>query len=97
MKTTHIGLVKIEDNKITRIKYMESKFERELGDTMRIEGVPMRVAVIGDSRNAVIDTLNGFIKKQNSIIRRQNKIANAQSNARVNAIFNKIVSDALSF
>ena len=97
MKTTHIGLVKIEDNKITRVQYMMSKFDRKLGDIMRIEGVPMQVAVIGQSRNEVIDTLNSFIKKQNAIIRKQNKIANAQSNARVNAIFNKIVADALSY
>ena len=97
MKTTHVGLVKVEGGKITRVKYIMSKFDRELGDTMRIEGVPMRVAVIGGSRNAVINTLNGFIKKQNSIIRRQNKISNAESNARLNAVFSKIVADALSY
>jgi hypothetical protein len=73
----HVGLVKIENNKLVRVQYVNSKWERELGDMMRVEGIEMRVGVIGDSRNDVIQALNGLIKKQNKIVRQQNKIANA--------------------
>ena len=77
----HVGLVKIENNRVVRVQYVDSKWERELGDMMRVEGVEMRVGVIGDSRNEVIATLNGFIRRENKITRRENKIANASANA----------------
>ena len=88
---THVGLVKIFNNQITKVQYMESKFERELGDTLTIDGEKMRVGVIGEDRNSVIDTLNGFIKTQNSILRKQQKI----EDAKVNKIFNKIMKGAI--
>jgi hypothetical protein len=72
----HVGLVKIENNRLVRVQYLNSKWERELGDMMRVEGIEMRVGVIGDSRNDVIRALNVLIKKQNKIVRQQNK-ANA--------------------
>lgn len=83
MENTHVGLVKIQDNIITKVKYMHSKFNRELGDTMTIDGVAMRVGVIGSSKNEVIDALNDFIKNQNAIIRKQNKAANIRLNLQI--------------
>tara|TARA_R110002074_G_scaffold224050_1_gene395262 strand:- start:198 stop:464 length:267 start_codon:yes stop_codon:yes gene_type:complete len=83
MENTHVGLVKIQDNIITKVKYMHSKFTRELGDTMTIDGVAMRVGVIGNSKNEVIDALNDFIKNQNAIIRKQNKAANIRLNLQI--------------
>jgi len=83
MENTHVGLVKIEDSIITKVKYMHSKFNRELGDTMTIDGVAMRVGVIGSSKNEVIDALNDFIRNQNSIIRKQNKAANIRLNLKI--------------
>lgn len=90
METTHVGLVKIQDNIITKVKYMHSKFNRELGDTMTIDGVAMRVGVIGSSKNEVIDALNDFIKNQNAIIRKQNKAANISLNALYKVRFNAL-------
>ena len=93
----HVGLVKIENNRVVRVQYVDWPWERELGDIMRVEGVEMRVGVIGDSRNAVIETLNGFIRRENKITRRENKIANAAANAEFAKIFKKIVKDALTY
>ena len=93
----HVGLVKIENNRVVRVQYVDSKWERELGDIMRVEGVEMRVGVIADSRNAVIETLNGFIRRENKITRRENKIANAAANAEFSEIMRKIVKEALTY
>jgi hypothetical protein len=100
----HVGLVKIENNRVVRVQYVDSKWERELGDIMRVDGFEMRVGVIADSRNSVIETLNGFIRRENKIIRRENKIArreneiaNAAANAEFAEIMRKIVKDALSY
>ncbi len=96
MTQTHIGLVRQELGKTTGVKYMLSKFDRTIGDTMRIDDISWRVAYIGASRNAVIEFLNGIVRKQNSLLRRETKIANALTDKKINAIFSKIVVDALS-
>ena len=75
MKVTHVGLVEIFNNKIKKVKYFESKFSRELGDTLNYDGKPMRVAVIGEDKNSVIEALNEIVKKQNKIVRLENKVA----------------------
>ena len=95
MQITHVGLVKIFNNRITKVKYLESKFSRELGDTLTIDGEPMRVGVIGDSKASVCLTLNDFVKKQNKIVRRENKIAAAKVNQKINATFGNIMAEAL--
>jgi hypothetical protein len=86
-----LGLVRIENERLVGVQYFESKWERELGEVLNIEGVKWNVAVIGESRNEIIEVLNGFISKQNSIVRKQNKIANRE----VDMIFNKIMREAI--
>ena len=86
-----LGLVRIENERLVGVQYFESKWERELGEVLNIEGVKWNVAVIGESRNEIIEVLNGFISKQNSIVRKQNKIANRE----VDMIFNKIMKEAI--
>jgi D-alanine-D-alanine ligase-like ATP-grasp enzyme len=95
MQITHVGLLAIFNNKITKVKYLESKFSRELGDTLTIDGKPYRVGVIGDSKASVCLTLNDLVKKQNKIVRRENKIANAKVKQKINATFGNIVEKAL--
>jgi hypothetical protein len=91
----HIGLVKlnIDNTRIEKIQYLESKWDRELGDTMTINGERFKVGVIGETRNSVITTLNGLIKTQNSYVRRQNKIANRKADLEFAKITNKIFKD----
>ena len=92
---THIGLVQLnlDQTRIDKIQYINSKFDRELGDIMTISGERFRVGVIGETRNSVIAALNGFISKQNSLIRRQNKIANRKSDIEFAKITNQIFRD----
>ena len=94
---THVGLVKIINNQITKVQYVESKFDRELGDTLTIDGERMRVGVIGEDRNSVITTLNGFIKTQNSIIRKQQRVIDAKANKTFNKIMKGAIKEALDF
>jgi len=51
---------------------MNSKFERNLGETMTIEGVSMKIACIGE-KSKVYDFVNELIRYQNSITRKENK------------------------
>lgn len=98
MKTTHIGLVKISGNQIIKVRYFLSKFERELGDRMTIDGEEFRVGVIADDRELVIQALNSIISQQNSIIRQENKLArikNRKANYEVDKMFSDIMNDAI--
>jgi len=95
MQITHVGLVKIFNNRITKVKYLESKFSRELGDILTIDGERMTVGIVGDSMASVALTLNDLVKKQNKIVRRENKIANAKVNQKINATFGNIMAEAL--
>ena len=86
-----LGLVRIQNEKLVGVQYFESKFERELGEEISINGVKWNVAVIGEDRNTIVDVLNGFIKKQNSIVRKQNQMINREANYR----FNKALAEAI--
>ncbi len=87
----HIGLVKI--NNVTKgvdgVHYMNSKFERELGDRLTIDGVSWRVGVIGDDRNSIIDALNVIVRRENKITRAKNRATQIETNR----FFNSIVGD----
>lgn len=88
-----LGLVRIEDQKLLGVQYYESKWERELGDVLNIDGIKWRVGMIGESRNEIIIELNKIIKKNNSIIRKKNKLENQKSNQMFRDISNKIYQD----
>ena len=81
-----LGLIKLENEKIVGVQYLESKFDRELGDTLNIDGVKWRVGIIGDTKNDIIIALNGIIKKINAITRRANKIEDRR-------VFNSLFRD----
>lgn len=65
----HIVLVKKFGGIINEVTYMLSKFDREVGDKMRIEGREYIVGCVGNSRNEVIDAINVKIKDQNKMLR----------------------------
>ena len=86
-----LGLVRIQNERLVGVQYFESKWERELGEELNIDGVKWRVGVIGESRDEIIQVLNGFVSKQNSIVRKQNKIDNREADM----AFNKIMREAI--
>jgi len=97
-----LGLIKLENEKIVGVKYMESKFDRELGFTYNIDGIKWRVGIIADTRNEVIIALNDIIReinsitrKANSITRKDNKIENKKANIMFAQITNKIYKDLI--
>tara|TARA_R110002049_G_scaffold281640_1_gene461289 strand:+ start:495 stop:785 length:291 start_codon:yes stop_codon:yes gene_type:complete len=65
----HVLLVKLTENGLESYQYVNSKFERELGETMRFEGVTMKVGAIGNSRDAVLEYGAKIMRKQNKINR----------------------------
>ena len=79
------------------VQYFESKWERELGEILNIEGLKWTVAVIGDSRNEIIEVLNESIAKQNSMVRKQNYQMNKELNREVNEEFNQMMREAVQF
>jgi hypothetical protein len=88
-----LGLVRIQNERLVGVQYFESKFQRELGEVLSINNVKWTVAVIGESRNEIIDVLNGFIKKQNSVVRKQNQLINRKANYE----FNKVLAQAIQY
>ena len=88
-----LGLVRIQNERLVGVQYFESKWQRELGEELTIDGVKWNVGVIGESRESIIEVLNGFIAKQNSIVRKQNKRINMEANRE----FNKIFAEAVSY
>ena len=90
---THVGLVKIHNNTIQGVQYVESKWERELGDTMKIDGESWKVGIIGEDRDSVIEALNTIIKKQNSIVRKNNSIEDKKFNQYWNGIMKETITE----
>ena len=96
----HIGLIRIQNNKLTAVQYYVSKFERNLGDKINYAGTEYQVAIIGEDRNDVISNLNILIKQQNQINRdlyrnsefyKIHKIAERRATIE----FNKMIADAI--
>ena len=85
-----LGLVRIENDKLLGVQYYESKWERELGDVLKIDGIKWEVGMIGESRNGIIIELNKIIKRYNSIMKKINKLENQKL---FRDISNKIYQD----
>ena len=93
IKETHIGLVGMNESKteLYGVQYMLSKWERNVGDTLNIDGTKWLVGMIGDTKNDVISALNTIIKKQNSIINKKKY----QEKKKTDMIFNNILNDIM--
>jgi len=69
-----LGLVRMNGERVIGVQYFESKFNRELGEKLRIDGVEWRVGVIADDRNSIIQVLNEIVRIENSLRRKENSI-----------------------
>ena len=92
---THIGLVRMNESKteLHGVQYMLSKWERNLGDTLNIDGTKWLVGIIGDTKNDVISALNNIVKKHNSIINKKNYQQRKKEKMVMNQITNNIMKE----
>ncbi len=95
LKEMNLGLVKMNESEtiLTGVQYMLSKWERNLGDSLNIDGVKWRVGIIGDTKKDVISALNEIVKKQNKIVRKQKYYQNKKENQMMNDMLANVLSD----
>lgn len=89
-----LGLVRMSGERVIGVQYFESKFSRELGDKLRINGVEWIVGVIAEDRNSIIQVLNEIVrienslrKKENSIRRQTQRERDREINSQINQMF----------
>ena len=82
-----LGLVRMSGEKVVGVQYFESKFSRELGEKLRINGVEWIVGVIAEDRNSIIKVLNEIVRVQNSIVRKKQKELDREVNNQINKMF----------
>jgi hypothetical protein len=95
IKETHIGLVRMNESKteLYGVQYMLSKWDRNLGDTLNIDGTKWLVGIIGDTKNVVISALNEIVKKHNSIINKKNYQKKKEEKFIMNNILNNVMKE----
>ena len=91
----NLGLVKMNESKteLYGVQYMLSKWERNLGDILTIDGEKWLVGIIGDTKNDVISALNEVVKKHNSVINKKNYQKRKEQNIIMNNILNGVMKD----
>ncbi len=82
-----LGLVRMSGERVIGVQYFESKFSRELGEKLRINGVEWRVGVIADDRNSIIKVLNEIVRIENSLIRTKQRDRDREINAQITQMF----------
>ena len=82
-----LGLVRMSGERVIGVQYFESKFSRELGEILRINGVEWRVGVIAEDRNSIIKVLNEIVRIQNSIVRKKQRELDREINNQINQMF----------
>jgi len=82
-----LGLVRMSGEKVVGVQYFESKFSRELGEKLRINGVEWIVGVIAEDRNSIIKVLNEIVRVQNSIVRKRQRELDREINNEINKMF----------
>ncbi len=82
-----LGLVRMSGERVIGVRCFESKFSRELGDKLRINGIEWRVGVIADDRNSIIKVLNEIVRIENSIIRTKQKERDREINSQITQMF----------
>jgi hypothetical protein len=95
LKEMNLGLVKMNESKteLYGVQYMLSKWERNLGDVLTIDGEKWLVGIIGDTKNDVISALNEIVKKQNSIINKKKYQQKKEEKFIMNNILNNVMKD----
>ena len=91
----NLGLVKMNESKtqLYGVQYYKSKWKRNLGDTLNIDGEKWLVGIIGDTRNDVISALNEIVKKQNSIINKKKYQQRKEEKFIMNNILNNVMKE----
>jgi len=91
----NLGLVKMNESKtqLYGVQYYKSKWERNLGDTLNIDGEKWLVGIIGDTKNDVISALNVIVKKHNSEINKKNYQKRKEEKIIMNNILNEVMKD----
>ncbi len=91
----NLGLVKMNESKtqLYGVQYYKSKWERNLGDTLNIDGEKWLVGIIGDNKNDVISALNVIVKKHNSVINKKNYQKRKEEKIIMNNILNEVMKD----
>jgi hypothetical protein len=82
-----LGLVRISGESVIGVQYFESKFNRELGEKLRINGVEWRVGVIADDRNSIIKVLNEIVRIENSIKRKKQRERDREIDSQITKMF----------
>ena len=82
-----LGLVRMSGERVIGVQYFESKFNRELGEKLRINGVEWRVGVIADDRNSIIKVLNEIVRIENSIVRKKQRERDREIDAQITQMF----------
>jgi hypothetical protein len=95
LKEMNLGLVKMNESKtqLYGVQYYKSKWERNLGDTLNIDGEKWLVGIIGDTKNDVISALNDIVRKHNSIINKKNYQKRKEEKLIMNKLINKAMKD----
>ncbi len=95
IKEMNLGLVKMNESKteLYGVQYYKSKWERNLGDTLTIDGEKWLVGIIGDTKNGVISALNEITKKQNSIINKKKYQQRKEEKFIMNNILNNVMKE----
>ena len=82
-----LGLVRMNGERVIGVQYFESKFSRELGEKLRINGVEWIVGVIAADRNSIIKVLNEIVRIQNSIVRKKQRERDREIDAEITQMF----------
>ncbi len=72
IKITHTGgFARDAQGNLTRALYYPSKWEKEIGDKITVDGYTTAIEVIGKDRNDTIDQMNEIINEHNRKIKQQ--------------------------
>jgi hypothetical protein len=82
-----LGLVRMSGERVIGVQYFESKFSRELGEKLRINGVEWIVGVIAADRNSIIKVLNEIVRVENSLIRKKQREMDREIDSQINQMF----------
>lgn len=96
-KDMKLGLVRMSGEKVIGVQYFESKFSRELGEILRINGVEWRVGVIAEDRNSIIKVLNEIVRIQNSIVRKKQRELDREINHQINQMFLEAYKSVMNY
>ena len=93
IKTTKLLLIDFDETskRFTSIEYFESKFPRELGEKIRMDGLVYRVGAIADTKDELIKLKEVLVRKQNKETRRLRSIDEREAKL----IFAEIIKEAI--